>query len=110
MGPAMSELQLDRGDDAALASAAERGRLSASVFCDALRAEEGKERRHLLARTESTRDSASEAASRSVNGDIVAVSHLNVEIEHLRQFRDAVLHSKGWRLLQLFRRLVGRAW
>ncbi len=108
MGDVSEEIS-NRSEEAALRAAEERGRRAALAFAEALRAEEAEERRRLLARSRAARGEVAPNAVFAVGAGPEAV-RLHEELQRLRQFRRSVLRSKGWRLVQFLRRLVGRAW
>lgn len=82
-------------------AARRRGAEAAAAFSAALREREREERAALLARPEPPRGSPGPSAE---------LLRLRRQVEHLTEFRTAVLGSRGWRLLQGLRRLAGRAW
>jgi hypothetical protein len=85
--------------------AEERGRREGTDFDAALREQE---RLHRDAQNAAARV-APAALTREENPAFASSLHPS-EVRALLEFRAAVLHSKGWRLLQAARRLVGRAW
>lgn len=95
--------QIEELDDSALAAARERGRREALSFAARLAEVEWRERRELL-------ELASSRVASGGAADSARLHRLERELNELNEFRHAVVHSRGWRLLQGLRRLVGRAW
>jgi hypothetical protein len=85
------------------------GRLEAESFDAALRERERREREERLTRLAAGDETAFEPASEAGESS-GSVWRLRQEVERLAAFHRAVVHSKGWRLLQAARRLMGRSW
>lgn len=88
--------------------ARDRGAHEARAFAARLEKEEVAEREALLSQKMGPANGREPPSPRSA--DEAMILRLKSENETLRQFRHAVVHSKGWQVLQLARRLVGRAW
>lgn len=86
------------------------GRMEAEAFDLRLRASESREREDRLTRLVAERPDLSAAPMPLAVGDSALVGRLQREVELLAAFHRAVLHSRGWRLLQALRRPFGRAW
>ena len=95
-------------DCEALDAAHERGVQEALRFLARIEETEEAERKELIAQWKCLSNGGRSPSPGCA--DAAMILRLKSENEGLRQFRHAVLHSKGWRLLQLARRLVGRAW
>jgi hypothetical protein len=86
------------------------GRLEAESFDAALRERERREREERL-----TRLAAGDAASADPVTDVFrenagTARRRQQDLERLAAFHRAVVQSRAWRLIQMARRLVGRAW
>jgi hypothetical protein len=92
-------------DDLALAR--HLGRQEAARFDAALIAGERQEREDRLTRLALDADDPMEPAWRVSSTESL---HLERQVEQLQAFHQAVLGSRGWRMLQAARRLIGRAW
>jgi hypothetical protein len=96
-------------DDATgIAEARSLGTFSGEDFDSHLRSRERAERAELL-----TRARDSQPATRQAAGPVYPtedIAGLKRELELLREFRLTVVRSKGWKVVQALRRLVGRAW
>ena len=88
--------------------ARERGVRGARAFAARLEEEEAAERQAIISRGKYPANGGELPSPGSA--DDAMILRLKSENEGLRQFRHAVVHSKGWLVLQLARRLVGRAW
>ena len=88
------------------------GRMEAEAFDLRLRASESREREDRLTRLVAERPDLSAAPMplAVAVGDPGIVGRLQREVALLAEFHNAVVHSKGWRLLQVLRRPFGRAW
>jgi hypothetical protein len=86
------------------------GRLEAESFDAALREIERCEREERLTRLAAGDEKAAEPALELFSTGSSEVWRLRQDVERLAAFHHAVLHSKGWRLIQAARRLVGRGW
>lgn len=104
----MPEAQSEHIDRQAPNYARRRGAQAAETFAERLERIEVAEREALISQWSCLSNGG--ASPSPGCEDAAMILRLKSEIEGLRQFRHAVLHSKGWRLLQLARRLVGRAW
>lgn len=94
-----------------IARARREGRRQAEAFESALRAVERQEREDRLTRIAWLGgDLVDLGEPLGGNGKSAQVTRLERQIEHYASFHHAVLHSRGWRLVQALRRLVGRAW
>lgn len=98
----------EESEGEALAAARDRGAEAARAFGSRLDDEETAEREALIAGWSCLSNGGGLPSPGCA--DAAMILRLRSENEGLRQFRHAVLHSKGWRLLQLLRRLMGRAW
>lgn len=98
MHPSSDELDLAR----------RLGRQEASAFDTALIARERQEREDRLTRIALIGDEPVEPVWRVSSSDHAL--RLERQVEQLQAFHQAVLTSRGWRMLQTARRLVGRAW
>ena len=96
-------------DDATgIAEARSIGTFAGEDFDSHLRSRERAERAELLARART-----SEATARQSAGPVYPtedIAGLRREVELLREFRLTVVRSKGWKVVQALRRLVGRGW
>jgi hypothetical protein len=93
--------------------AAERcGKLEAGAFDLRLRELESREREDRLTRLVAERpDLAVVPASPTVLGaDAVELEQLRRQVTLLAEYQHAVVNSRGWRVVQILRRLLGRAW
>lgn len=104
----MLEDQSQSSDRQAPADARRRGVQAALTFAERLERNEVEEREALISHWKCLSNGG--ASPSPGCEDAAMILRMKSENEGLRQFRHAVLHSKGWRLLQLARRLVGRAW
>ena len=87
------------------------GELEARAFDLRLRALESREREDRLTRLVAERpDLAASPALPYAGGDIVEVERLRRQVGQLADYHQAVLRSKGWRLVQAMRRPFGRSW
>jgi hypothetical protein len=106
--PEKPRLPPERAEDAAAA----RGRLRAKAFDAALREVERREREERLERLAWSAPDEILAplptAPDSHHGE--TIRRLQSELDRFSRFHDAVLASRPWRLIQLFRRLFGRGW
>jgi hypothetical protein len=96
-------------DDATgITEARSLGEFSGEDFDSHLRSRERAERAELL-----TRPRNSEPATRQSAGPVYPtddIAGMKRELELLREFRLTVVRSKGWKVVQALRRLVGRGW
>jgi hypothetical protein len=93
--------------------AEDHGELEASAFDLRLRALESREREDRLTRLVAERpDLAASPALPYAGGaaDAGEVERLRRQVGQLAEYHQAVLRSKGWRLVQTLRRPFGRAW
>lgn len=86
------------------------GRMEAEIFDLRLRAVEMREREDRFVRLLAERSDLSAVGTPAGWGDAARVERLQREVDLLAAFHRAVLHSRGWRLLQGIRRIFGRAW
>jgi hypothetical protein len=93
-----------------LAEARLLGRLEAESFDTALRERERCEREERLTRLAAGDESAFEPASDLFGDGAGTTWRLQQDVQRLTAFHQAVTRSKAWRLIQVARRLVGRAW
>lgn len=93
--------------DTEIARARREGRRQAEEFDAALSAVERREREELLTRIAWRAGDLLEPAGGASSSQL---ARLERQLEYFSSFHHAVLHSRGWRLLQTLRRLVGRAW
>lgn len=84
----------------ALDEARARGVAAARALDFRLRLEETLERQELLI----------EAIQTPADVDRAELEGLRRQVSSFRSFYYAVIHSKGWKLVQVLRRLTGRAW
>lgn len=96
--------------DHELANARRLGRLEAESFDAALRDRERCEREERLSRLALGDEAACETTGDLLGESSGAVWRLQQELDRLAAFHHAVVHSKAWRLIQVGRRLLGRAW
>lgn len=84
----------------ALDEARARGIAAARAFDTRLRLEEAEDRQELLLR------------GQRPAGDIdrAELEGLRAQVSEFRSFYFAVIHSRGWKLMQALRRTFGRAW
>lgn len=104
----MTEDQSEYRDPRTTTDAHARGVQAATRFAERLERGEKAEREALISQWKCLSNGG--ASPSPGCGDAEMILRLKSENEGLRQFRHAVLHSKGWRVLQLARRLMGRAW
>jgi hypothetical protein len=83
-------------------------RQQAETFEQALRDRERQEREDRLTRLAWGGEESIEPQPRQDSSE--QVQHLERQVEILASFHRAVLGSRGWQILQLMRRLMGRAW
>ena len=93
-----------------LADARLLGRLEAERFDAALRERERCEREERLTRLAAGDEAAFEPATELFADGAGATWRLQQDVQRLAAFHQAVVRSKAWRLIQVARRLVGRAW
>jgi len=93
-----------------LDSARHQGRLEAAVFDSRLRAVEEAERKYRDARLVLERADGEPTVRPVVQADAAIVERLRRNIDQLAEFQLAVNRSRAWRLIQMLRRIVGRAW
>ena len=95
-----------------LAPARRAGRLEGEEFDARLRRRERREREDRLTRRVWTLGSEDEDAVAALPGGATQgeVWRLQQRVDELAAFHAAVLRSRGWRLVQSFRRFFGRAW
>jgi hypothetical protein len=87
------------------------GELEARAFDLRLRALESREREDRLTRLVAERpDLAATPALSHAGTNHPEVDRLRREIGMLADYHQALLRSKGWRLVQTLRRPFGRAW
>ena len=87
------------------------GELEARAFDLRLRALESREREDRLTRLVAERpDLAATPALSHGGANHPEVERLRREIGLLAEYHQALLRSKGWRLVQTLRRPFGRAW
>jgi hypothetical protein len=97
---------MERTDDP-LAEARRLGRLEGERFDARLRRRERQERDDRLTRLAWTVEDGGDAPEPpAASGE---VWRLRRDVERLAAFHDAVVRSRGWRLVQVLRRLFGRA-
>jgi len=96
-------------DDATgIAEARSLGKFSGEDFDSHLRSRERAERAEFLTRARSSETAAGQSGGLVYPTEDIA--GLKRELELLRGFRLTVVRSKGWKVVQALRRLVGRAW
>lgn len=93
-----------------LAKARETGRREADALDLRLRCVEGREREDRLTRLVAERSDLSVAPLRSSLLEAERVERLERELGQVLMYQRAILRSRGWRLAQAARRLIGRAW
>lgn len=90
------------------------GELEAKAFDLRLRALESREREDRLTRLVAERPDLASAPdlpfAGTVGADSAEVGRLRREVALLAEYQQAVLRSKGWKLVQTLRRPFGRAW
>ena len=86
------------------------GRLEAERFDASLRERERCEREERLTRLAAGDEAAFEPAVELFSNGSGSTWRLQQDIQRLAAFHQAVERSKAWRLIQVARRLVGRAW
>ncbi len=87
------------------------GELEARAFDLRLRALEGREREDRLTRLVAERpDLAAIPTLSHAGAHNPEVERLRREVGLLADYHQALLRSKGWRLVQALRRPLGRAW
>ncbi|HET9227263.1 MAG TPA: hypothetical protein VFR31_11395 [Thermoanaerobaculia bacterium] len=87
------------------------GELEARAFDLRLRQMESHDREDRLTRLVAERpDLAAVPVPLPGGGDAAQVERLQREVALLADYQQAVLHSKGWKLVQMLRRPFGRAW
>jgi len=87
------------------------GRLEAEAYHSQLRRLESREREDRLTRLVAERpDLAASPMPPHPGGEAAHVERLQRDVALLAEYQRAVIHSKGWRFLQLLRRPLGRAW
>jgi hypothetical protein len=90
------------------------GELEARAFDLRLRALESREREDRLTRLVAERPDLAATPALPYAGvtgvDAAEVERLRREVGQLADYHQAVLRSKGWRLVQTLRRPFGRAW
>jgi len=91
-----------------LAQARFAGQRQAEAFEHALAERERQEREDRLARIAWGGEDTNDPLFRRKRYE--QVEHLERQVEILASFHNALLRSRGWRLLQAMRRLIGRAW
>jgi hypothetical protein len=96
-------------DDATgIAEARSVGTFSGEDFDSHLRSRERAERAALLVRARDRGPTTQQSTGPVYpTDDIIGMKR---ELELLREFRLTVVRSKGWRVVQALRRLVGRGW
>jgi hypothetical protein len=86
-----------------------RGELEARAFDLRLRELESREREDRLTRLVVERPDLAATPEQPVLGsDVVLVAQLKRQVQLLADYQHAVVYSKGWRLVQILRRLIGR--
>lgn len=88
--------------------ASDSGRAQAETFDRRLRQIEDGEREARRRRFDAPRGEVSSSPSRGTAVDLSTVEDLERQVRLLAEFRRAVLASRGWRALELLRRLTGR--
>ena len=86
------------------------GELEGAAFEAALAARERLERSDRLSRIALTSDEADLPAADARSGSRRDLPELESQLAELVRFREAVLHSRSWKLMQRLLRLVGRGW
>jgi hypothetical protein len=87
------------------------GKLEAEAYHLRLRRLESREREDRLSRLVAERpDLAATPMPPSTGSDSALVERLQREVALLAEYQRAVVHSRGWRFVQLLRRPFGRAW
>ena len=89
------------------------GKLEAEAYHFRLRRLESREREDRLTRLVAERPDLAASPMPMPShprGDAAQVERLQREVALLAEYQRAVVHSKGWRLVQLLRRPLGRAW
>jgi|SRR5215212_6863 len=86
------------------------GELEANAFDSRLRELESREREDRLTRLVAERPDLAATPALSHGAHSPEVERLRREVGLLADYHQAVLRSKGWRLVQALRRPFGRAW
>ncbi len=87
------------------------GELEGAAFEAALAARERLERSDRLSRIALAADEADLAGGADArSGSRRDLPELESQLAELVRFREAVLHSRSWKLMQRLLRLVGRGW
>ena len=84
--------------------------MEAETFDLRLRAIEAREREDRFARLVAERSDLSAVGTPVGQGDTATIERLRREVDLLAAFQRSVVHSRGWRLVQTMRRVLGRAW
>ena len=87
-----------------------QGRIEAEAFDLRLRVIEAQEREDRLTRLVAERSDLSAVGTPIGQGDTGTIERLQRDVELLAAFQRSVVRSKGWRLIQMVRRVLGRAW
>jgi hypothetical protein len=94
-----------------LAEARRGGRREAESVDLRLRRMEAREREDRLVRLVAERSDLSTVPTHSGLLECTRIERLERELGEVSAYQKAIIHSKGWRLAQLARRLLGRrAW
>lgn len=97
-------------DSANLALARRAGELEGAAFEAALAARERLERSERLSRIALAADEADLPAADARSRSRRDLPELESQLRELARFREAVLHSRSWKVMQRLLGLVGRAW
>jgi hypothetical protein len=84
------------------------GALEAEAFDMSLRALESRERDDRLTRLVAERPDLAATPAQPVGANTVELEQLRRQVTLLVEYQQALVHSKGWKLVQILRRLIGR--